>query len=148
VAPLELVLGTHIEHCRRPGSQPIQQFGARDRFQLVPSAEVARHDAGDLGAVPLADPAQRVQQADDSIFPRYPIEDPLSLTPSFDERGAAKKLQVSGCVRHGQTRPRGKIVDAPLALAEMFQQFEPMGVAERLGDLGKTGEYALLRTEA
>jgi hypothetical protein len=52
---------------------------------------------------------------------------------------------VSGCVRHGQTRPRGKIVDAPLALAEMFQQLEPMGVGERLGDLGKTGEYALLR---
>jgi len=24
-----------------------------------------------------------------------------------------------------------------------FQQFEPMGVAERLGDLSKTGEYAL-----
>ena len=41
-----------------------------------------------------------------------------------------------------------EVFDTALALAEMFQQFEPMGVAERLGDLGKTGKDTLFRTKA
>jgi hypothetical protein len=148
VAVLELVLGTHIEDCRRPGSQPIQQLVARYRLQLVPSAEIARHDASDLGAVPLTDPTQGVQQRDDRVFVRHPIEDPFPLAPWFDEDSAAKKLQVTRCVRHRQARSGSKIFDAPLALAEMFEQFKPMGVTERLGDSGETSEYALFRTEA
>ena len=55
---------------------------------------------------------------------------------------------MPGRVREGQARAGGKVLDAPLALAEMFEQFEPMGVAERLRDLGEAGEYALFRTEA
>ena len=89
-----------------------------------------------------------MQQPYHRIFARQPIEDPLPLTSSLDERGAAKKLQVPGCVRHRQSRPGGEVFDAALALAEMFEQFEPMGMTERLGDLGETGEYALFRTEA
>ena len=58
----------------------------------VPSAEKARHNTGDLGAVPLADPAQRVQQADDSLFTREPIEHPLALAPALDQPRAAKQL--------------------------------------------------------
>jgi hypothetical protein len=144
----EFVLGTHIENCRRPGSQSIQQLGARHRLQLVPSAEIARHDASYLGAVSLADPAERVQEADDDMFARQPIENPLPFTPSFDKGRAAKKLQVPRCVRHHQPRPGGEVFDAPLALAKMFEQFEAMGVAERLGDLGEAGEHALFGTRA
>ena len=47
-----------------------------------------------------------------------------------------------------EPRAGGKAFDAPLALAEMFEQFEPMGMTERLGDLGETGEYALFGTGA
>ena len=43
---------------------------------------------------------------------------------------------------------RRGLFHAPLALTEMFEQFETMCVAERLGDLSETGEYALLWTGA
>src|SRR6516162_4117548 len=145
---MKLVPWTHIEDGHSPGPQPIQQLGARYRLQLVPRAEIGRHDAGDFGAVPLAHPAQRVQQTDNGIFTRQPVEHPLSLSAALDQRRASKKLQVPGCVRHRQSRPSGKVFDAPLALAEMFEQFEPMAVAERLCDLSETGEYALFGTEA
>src|SRR5262249_26631171 len=92
MALLELVLGTHIEDYRPPGSQPIQQRDAGDRLQLVTGAEVGCHDAGDFGAVPLADPAQCIQQTDDGIFTRDPIEYPLALPPALDQPGAAKQL--------------------------------------------------------
>jgi hypothetical protein len=36
----------------------------------------------------------------------------------------------------------------PLPLTEMFEQFEPMAVAECLGDLGKADQDTLFRTEA
>src|SRR6516162_1292922 len=140
-----LVLGTDIEDGRRPGAQPLQQLRARYRLQLVPGAEIARHHAGDLGAVPLADPAKGLQQPDDRVFARQAIKDPLPFAPPLDKRGAAKKLQVTGCVRHRQARPGGEVFDAPLALAEMLEQFEPVRMAERLRDLGETGKYTLFR---
>jgi hypothetical protein len=40
MALLELVLGTDIDDCRRPGSQPIQQLYTGDRLELVTGAEV------------------------------------------------------------------------------------------------------------
>ena len=63
-------------------------------------------------------------------------------------RRATKKLQVPGCVRQGQPGPGGEVFDIPLALTEMFEQFEAMGVPERLCDLGEPDEDALFRTEA
>jgi hypothetical protein len=54
---------------------------------------------------------------------------------------------MPGRVRHGQPCTGGEVFDAPLALAEMFEQFETMRVTERLRDLGKTAENLLLRTE-
>ena len=50
-------------------------------------------------------------------------------------------------VRECEARPGREVFDTPLALPEMFQQFEPMGMTERLRDLGKAGEDALFRTE-
>ena len=60
MALLELVRGTDIEDCRRPGSQAIQQLDAGDRLQPVTGAEVGCHDAGDFGAAggqPAFDPS-------------------------------------------------------------------------------------------
>ena len=120
----------------------------RYRLQLVPCAEVARDDPRDLGAVPLAHPAEGLQQRYYGVLTRQTVKDPFALASSLNERRAAKKLQVPGCVRHGQTGSGSEVFDAPLALAEMFEQFEAMGVPERLCDLGETDEDALFRTEA
>ena len=148
MALLELVLGTHIEDCRRPGSQPIQQLDAGDRLQLVTGAEIGCHDAGDFGAVPLADAAQRIQQTDDGIFAREPIEYPLALPPALDQPGAAKQLQVAGTVGERDPGAGREVFDAALTLREVLEQFEPMDVAERLRDLCEAGEDALFGTEA
>jgi len=51
-------------------------------------------------------------------------------------------------IRHGETRALSEVFDAPFTLAEMFEQFEPMRMTERLSDLGETSENALLRTGA
>src|SRR6516165_4616463 len=120
----KFILGPDIEHRHRPGSQAVQQLDAGDRLQLVTGAEVGCHDAGDFGAVPLA------------------------VTSPVDKCSPTKKLQVAGRVRHSQIRPSRKLFDAPLALSQMFEQFEPMGVAERLRDLCEASEDALFGTEA
>jgi hypothetical protein len=61
VAVRELVLGTHIQDRRRSPAQPVKQFIARYRFELVPRPEIARHNPRNLGAVAFADPAEREQ---------------------------------------------------------------------------------------
>jgi hypothetical protein len=53
---------------------------------------------------------------------------------------------VSGCIGEGAVPPRRQILDASLALPEMFEQFEPMRMAERPRYLGETGKHLLFRT--
>ena len=55
---------------------------------------------------------------------------------------------MARCVRQRQAGSGRQILDAALALAEMFEQFETMRVTERLRDLGEAGEYVLFRTHA
>jgi hypothetical protein len=55
---------------------------------------------------------------------------------------------MPGRVGESEARAFGQILDAALALPEMFEQFEPMRMSERLRDLGETGEYLLFRTDA
>jgi hypothetical protein len=71
---------------------------------------------------------------------------PKGSAPTLDERGAAEKLRVAGGVGEGQAGPRRQILDAALALPKMFEQFEPMRVAERQRDLRKTGKCLLFRS--
>ena len=55
---------------------------------------------------------------------------------------------MSGCIGEGEARAGRQILDAALALPEMFEQFEPMRMAERLGDLGEACKNLLFRTRA
>ena len=52
---------------------------------------------------------------------------------------------MPGGVREREARPGCEVFDTPLALPEMFQQFEPVSVAERLRDYGETSENLLFR---
>ena len=45
---------------------------------------------------------------------------------------------MAGRIGVGEARPGRQILDAALALPEMFEQFEPMGMGERVGDLRET----------
>lgn len=54
----------------------------------------------------------------------------------------------SGRIGEGEVPPRRQILDASLALSEMFEQFEAMRMAERPRYLGETGKHLLFRTHA
>ncbi len=144
----ELVLRAHIQNRRRSGAQPGEQLVARDRLELVPGPKIACHDPRDLGAVALANPAEREQQADDGLLSSKAVEYALAVTPALDESGTTKKLQVPRRICQREAGPRRQILDAALGLAEMFEQFETMRVTERLSDPRQTGEYVLFWTHA
>ena len=55
---------------------------------------------------------------------------------------------MSGGVGDFQTGVPGKALHAMLTLAELLEQFEAMGMAERLRNLGEAGEYVLFGAEA
>jgi hypothetical protein len=76
------------------------------------------------------------------------VIDALPLSPAAHQARAAQKLKVSGRVGERQTGAGGKALHAALPLAEMLQQFEAMGMAERLRNLGEAREYVLFGAEA
>jgi hypothetical protein len=55
---------------------------------------------------------------------------------------------MSRRVGEAQIGPRGKFLDAAHALGDVLEQFQPVGVAERLGHFGEAGEYPLFRSGA
>jgi len=96
----------------------------------------------------LADAAESAEQPDHHIVAGEPVVDPFACAAALDERGAAEKLQMPGRVGNSEARACGQILDAALALPEMFEQFEPMRVRKRVGDLRKTRKNLLFWTHA
>jgi hypothetical protein len=66
----------------------------------------------------------------------------------LDEARAPQNLQVTRCVCEAEAGPSGKHFNAPLALSNMLDQFDPVGVTERLGYPGEAGEDLLLGSDA
>jgi hypothetical protein len=124
VAAGELILRADIEDARRSATQAVEQFIARYRLEFVARPEITRHHARDLGAVALADAAEGAEQPNHRILAGQPIIDPLAIASAFDERGAAKQLQMARAIGHGEADPAGQVFDAALALPEMFQVFD------------------------
>jgi hypothetical protein len=54
-------------------------------------------------------------------------------------------LQVARAIGQREADPGGQVFDAALALPEMFQDFEAMGVSERLRDRREAGKYVLFQ---
>ena len=144
----ELVFRPDVEDGRSSGAQAVEQLIARNRLELVASPEIACHDARDFSAVALADAAESAEQPDYRVVAGQPIIDALAVAAALDERGAAQKLQVSRCIGEGEARTGREILDAALALSEMFEQFEPMRVGKRMGDLGESLKNLLFRTHS
>src|SRR5207253_6885660 len=102
--------------------------------------------ARDFGAVALANTAEGGEQTHHHLVAGEPIVDALAVASTLYERGAAQKLQMSGCIREGVARAGRQLLDAALALPEMFEQFEPMRMGKRVGDLSETCKNLLFRT--
>ena len=139
----ELVLRPDVEDGRGPAAQAVEQLVARHRLELVTSPEIARHYARDFGAVALAEPAQSGEQTHHHFVASEAIVDALAGTAPLYKCSAAEKLQMSGCVGESEARAGRQILDAALALPEMFEQFKPMRMGERMGDQSKTRKNLL-----
>src|SRR5580704_4661127 len=120
----ELTFRPDVEYGRSPAAQAVEQLIARNGLELVASPEIACHHARDFGAIALADAAESAEQPDYRIVSGQPIIDALAVAAPLDERGAAKKLQMSGGIGEGEARTGRQILNAPFALPEMFEQFK------------------------
>ena len=53
---------------------------------------------------------------------------------------------MSGCIGESEARTARQILDAALALSKLFEQFEPMRMRKRVGDLRETCKNLLFWT--
>jgi len=144
----KLVFRPDVENGRGPAAQPIEQLIAGYRLELVASSEIDRHHARDFGAVALAYAAKGSQQTYHHLVAGETIIDALAVATAFDKRSTAKKLQMTGGISEREARTGRQILDAALALPEMFEQFEPMRMGKRVSDLRETRKNLLFRPGA
>jgi hypothetical protein len=144
----KLVFRPDVENGRSPAAQAVEQLIARYRLELIASVEIARHHTCDFGAVALADAAEGGEQTHHHLIASEAIVDALAGASALDKCSAAEKLQMSGSIGEGEARAGCQILDAALALSEMFEQFKPMRVGQRMGDLRKTRKNLLFWTHA
>ena len=143
----ELIFRPDVEDGRSPAAQAVKQLIARYGIEPVASPEIARHHSRDFSAVAFAEAAEGSEQTHHFVAGE-PVVDALAVASALYERSSAQKLQMSGCIGEGEARAGCQILDAALALPEMFEQFQPMRMGERVGDLGETCENQLFRTHA
>jgi hypothetical protein len=144
----KLVFRPDVEDGRGPAAQPIEQLRAGYWLELIASAEIACHHARDFCAVALADTAKGSEQPHHHLVAGEAIVDALAVATALDKGGTAKKLQMSGGIGEGEARPGRQILDAALALREMFEQFETMDMGKRVSDLRETRKNLLFRPGA
>ena len=101
----------------------------------------------DLGDVALGDPLQRGNEMQNSVIGELVIGK-FARTPCCDQPSAPQMLEMLRRIGHRQAGALGEDFDAALALGNLLQQFETVGMAKRLGDDGKLREQRLLRVLA
>ena len=87
----------------------------------------------------LADRAQGSGQVE-YVVSGQSIDHLLAPPLASDETDAAQGLQMLRGVGDGEAGLHGEDFDAFLALREVFEQVQPVGVAEPAGDLGEGRE--------
>jgi hypothetical protein len=144
----ELVLGADIQNGHQTRLQPLRQRLAGDRLHRVASVEIVVQHPVDLGEVALADPAERAQQRHHLGIAGEAVENMLAAALGLDQPGPAQDLQMARGVGEAHARLRGQFLDRALSLRQRLQQFEPVCMAERLGNLGQAFENQPFRPGA
>ena len=83
---------------------------------------------------------ERAQQFDHRPVAQ-PVEDPLAVAARAHEAGAPQHLQVLRGVGQREAGELGQALDRALALRRMFQQFQPISLAQHAGQFGELLEY-------
>ena len=145
VAQGEFILWPHVKHHCRSVAQTLQQHFARDRLKGITLVEIAGHNPFNLGNVALAEAAQRGKQIDHCVIGEA-IKDAFAVTTGDYEASPPEALKVARRVGNRKTGAHSQDFHAALTLAEVLQQLQPVGVADRLRDLRETGEDGMLGT--
>jgi hypothetical protein len=77
-------------------------------------------------------------------FAGEPVEHVLALAPGLHQVGLAQLLEVGAGQLHGDFRLRRQPLHGLLALAQEFDQLQPLGAAHRLADAGDLGIERIL----
>ena len=144
MAKAELVLRSHVEHGDEPVLEPRKQILSRYRLQFVAGAEVARQDLLNFRSIALAYTPERSQEENNFLIASQAVEHPFAVASGLRQPRTPQYLEVTRGVGEGQAGSSREILDAPLALSQVFQQFQAVGVAERLCNLGQARENSLL----
>ena len=99
--------------------------------------EVTMEHPPDLGDVALGDPLQRGNEMQNSVIGELVIGK-FARTPCCDQPSAPQMLEMLRRIGHRQAGALGEDFDAALALGNLLQQFETVGMAKRLGDRTRT----------
>ena len=133
------------KHGHRAGTDQFQELLAGDRLQSVELVEIVPDNTVDLGNVAFGDPSQRSKNIENAVVGQCVIDE-LSLTPRRQQSRTSQMLQVLGGVRDRQAGSARQNLHRALTLRKLFQQFEPMRMAEGFRDRGELGEQRLFRT--
>ncbi|MNJ73728.1 hypothetical protein D3C77_705650 [compost metagenome] len=71
------------------------------------------------------------------------VQHALAVAAGLYHAGATQVLQVLGGVGHGQPAQFGQALDRTLALGDVFEQVQPMRMAQGAGQLGDIDEMLL-----
>jgi len=118
-------------------TRPDHDLG-RHGLEAIAVIEVATDHAFHLGNVLLGDSAQRRHEVEHGLVGER--ADELAFAAGGDDPGPPHLLQV---LRRVGDRAAGSLrqdLDAPLALGQLLQEFEPMRVRQRFGDGRELGE--------
>ncbi len=101
--------------------------------------KIAVQHAPDFGDSALGNSMQRCQQGENGVIGK-PVIDEFAVASCSHHADASHVLQMLRGVGNRKPSPLREDFDAALALCNLLQQFEPVGVPERFGDCGKLGE--------
>lgn len=93
-------------------------------------------DLAHFGVLMLGAGAQGGQQRGDGAVAQ-PVQHALAVAARLHQAGAAQVLQMLGRIGDAQSGQFGQPLHGALALGHVFQQDQPVGMAQGLGDLGQ-----------
>ena len=135
----KLVRRANVEQGDEAVRHPLFQRGEAHGLKGVARLEVVIDHGLDAVGMALADRAQGGGEVED-IVPGQAIDHLLAAALAGDQSHPAQGLQVLRGVGDGQVGLGRQGLDGLLALREVFEQVQTVGVAEPAGDLGEGGE--------
>ncbi len=134
VAQIEFLTRPHIQ--QHHAAALFQQLLDSQAFQSIAALQAVVDHAVHLAALVVGIVAERGQQVAQRTLTTA-VEDALAIASGLNQAGTAQLLQMLGGIGYRQPGQFGQALHGALALGDVLQQGQAMGMAERAGDLGQ-----------